>query len=407
MSRAAGFAEKLERMAGRFRAPRHPVSTPARPSFLRRETLALVLGLQGLALLVVFPFGPQETRLWRPGVPGVALMAAAFPLAAVIGGLLARRARLPRLSPRVLAWAGALATLPCLLAPGYVSLVSARLFAGLLGGFAVVAAHRSRGFPLAPGSAQLASRVVAFGMPACLAAATALGWRAAFALILIGFVATALLAREGDAEERREAPPLGDEPAPFALFATVALAFVTGGYLTVLSGYLVFNAGHAERHIPMGLLAGAAGGLLLSPRYNRIADAVPPRALYAGTLAAAALSLAPLLALQRPLPVSLALAAIAGFLIVGSFRHLALARLAAPATGGPGAIRAHLAHTQLAQHLGLGLGALAAGRVVRVAPEGGRLTGMSALLACALVATALALAAGLRKSRTARRPARD
>ena len=68
--------------------------TPARSGHNGPDTFwAALLGLHGLALLVVFPLGPQETRLWHPGVNGVAALAAAYPLAACLAGLLARRAR--------------------------------------------------------------------------------------------------------------------------------------------------------------------------------------------------------------------------------------------------------------------------------------------------------------------------
>ncbi len=93
-------------------APDQPTDSAAERAF------ALLLGLHGLALMVVFPFGPQATRLWHPGLPGIATLTASFPLAAVLGGLFARRSSLLPSSPRTLAALACLSTLPSALSVG-------------------------------------------------------------------------------------------------------------------------------------------------------------------------------------------------------------------------------------------------------------------------------------------------
>ena len=348
--------------------------------------------------MVVFPLGPQESRLWHPGVAGVAALAAAFPLATVLGGLLARRAsRLPS-TPRALAALAFLSTLPGALSFDYASLVAARLLAGLVSGLSYAAIHRVLASSASPLVARVSPRVVAFGMPVCLLGSTALDWRFGFLPVLLGQLAVfALSPRSSKAPA---APPLPlDEPAPWSLLATTALAFVTASYLTILSGFLVFNAGHTEFHIPVVLLTTALLGLAAPPLVRRARARTGPVAFYLVTLAASVLALFGLLALRSALPAPLAVGAIAVFLVASSTRHLALAGLVSPGVP-PGHSAPHQLHTQLAHHLGFGLGALGAGQLVFLTPRHA-LAGMPALLAASLLATGIALAAGLASVRSA------
>ena len=358
----------------------------------RDRALAGLLGLHGLALLVVFPLGPQETRLWHPGVRGIATLAAAFPLAAVVGGLLARRIPSLPSAPRTLAALAFLGTLPCAWSAGYPTLVCARLFAGLATGLSFVAVHRVLPASAAPLVARIAPRVVAFGMPVCVLAATLLDWRAAFVPLLLGLALLGGLAPRTTAGPAPAPLPLA-EAVPAALLATGALAFVTGAYLTVLSGYLVYNAGHTELHIPAGLLIGALLGLAVPAGLARLRAQLAPTAVYAVALAVSVLSLSGLLALRGPLPAALAVSLVGCFIAANAGRHLALARLVSPRLTD-GETPAHQTHTHLAHHLGSGLGALCAGLLIHAVPGAG-LAGMPALFACALAATGLALAGGL------------
>jgi predicted MFS family arabinose efflux permease len=350
--------------------------------------------------MVVFPLGPQESRLWRPGVPGVAALAAAFPLAAALAGLLARRAPSLPATPRALAALALLATLPCALSFDYPSLVAARVLAGLATGVSYVAIHRVLPASSAPLVGRLTPRVIAFGMPACLLAATVLDWRFAFVPILVGqafLVARTSQPRPHLVSQLPAPRSLLRESAPLALVATAALACVSAAYLTILSGYLVFNAGHTELHIPVVLLLGALLSLAVPPALRRLRARLAPPAVYATALAASALSLVALLALRSPLAAPLAVGALSCFLAVNAARHLALAQLVLPGLP-PASLPAHQTHTHLAHHLGSGLGALAAGTLITITPAR-TLTGMPALLIAALLATSLALTAGLAAAR--------
>ena len=353
----------------------------------------MLLGLHGLAFMVVFPLGPQEARLWHPGVPGVAALAAAFPLAAALGGLVARR--IPRLpaDPRLLAVLALLATLPCALSAGYSSLLAARVLAGLATGVSYVAIHRALGTAASANVAHIAPRIVAFGMPLCLLGAALFDWRAVFVPLIAGQAWIALRAPRSSKTRpaAKYTPPR--EAAPGALVATAALALVSGAYLTVLSGFLVRNAGQTEFHIPAGLLIGALLGYSASTALQKLSDRLAPGGVFAATLAGSALTLVALLALRGPLPGIVAVSLTGCFLAANGARHLALARLLGPRIR-PSALPAHHTHTHLAYHLGSGIGALAAGQLVQITPGVG-FTGMPVLLAFGLAATGFALAVGL------------
>jgi hypothetical protein len=185
--------------------------------------------------------------------------------------------------------------------------------------------------------------------------------------------------------------------------ATGALAYVSAAYLTVLSGFLVFNAGHTEFHIPLVLLLAALLGLGVPPALAVLRARMGAPMILASTLGVSAIALVALLALRTPQPAALAVGIIATFITANTARHLALAGLVVPSVA-PEALPAHQTHTHLAHHLGSGLGALSAGLFITITPAH-TLTGMPALLAAAFSATALAFVCGLRAVHPRRTPA--
>jgi predicted MFS family arabinose efflux permease len=244
-------------------------------------------------------------------------------------------------------------------------------------------------------------------MPLCVLAATAFDWRADFIPIVTGLAVLVLIAPSGDERVALNSSSVADEsvkePAPLALAATTALAFVSGAMLTVLSGFLVFNAGQTEWHISAGLLIGALLGLTAPPAINRLSQRLAPGLVYGVVLACAAIVLCALLALRGPLPATLAVCLIGLFLAVSSARHLALARLV-PRGLSPAQLRTHQTRTHLAHHLGAGMGALTAGFFVYSA-DGHTLSGLPGLVCVALLATVLALVTGLLSSQPIASPA--
>jgi hypothetical protein len=375
-------------------------------SLSRDRSIAWLIGLHGLALMVAFPLGPQQSRLWHPGVPGVAALVAAFPIAAVVGGLVARRTpRLP-VAPRTLALAGAGGMLAAVLSTDYATFFAARALAGLIAGLSVTALHRS----LTDGGATpamnlFASRVIACGMPLCVLAATLLDWRAVSLPICIGFalVASRSSRRAGRATFLPVLASVTREAAPSALVATGALAFVSSAYMTVLSGFLVYDAGHTELHIPLGLLIGAVLSLGIPGLLNRLKARLAPATVFTGALAFASVSLVSLLQLRSASSAALAVGLIGGFIAINSARHLGLAGVISPRLSGE-LKPAHQAHSYIAHSLGAGLGTLFAGAVIHFTP-GGKLGGMEFLLVSGLAATALAWVTGLAAAQPTAEPA--
>jgi len=371
----------------------------------RDRSVAWLIGLHGLALMVAFPLGPQQSRLWHPGVSGVGALVAAFPVAAVIGGLVARRASRLLMDTRAHALVAVGGMLAAILSTNYPSFFAARALAGLIAGISVTALHRSfADGGVTPVMTKFAGRVIAFGMPVCVLTATLLDLRAASLPICMGFAWVACRSpRIGDLAAPESLAHIVAEGAPAALVATSALAFVSSAYLTVLSGFLVYNAGHTELHIPLALLIGAGLSLAVPQALGRLKQHLAPGAIFAGALATAALSLLSLLALRSALPAALAVGLIGCFIAINTARHLGLSGLVLPRLRTE-ETPAHQAHTYIAHCLGSGLGAMFAGTVIYLIP-GGKLGGMQVMLAGGLAATALGLVAGLAAAQPTASPA--
>lgn len=377
---------------------------PSATSVTLNRACAFLLGLHGLALVVVFPLGPQQTRLWHPGVAGIAALVAAYPLAAVIGGLFARRLKPAPTGVRSLAVLTALSLLLAVLSKDYPTFFAARLLGGFIAGFGLVALHRLMPAAVMPAASRVAARIIAFGLPLCVLAATLMDWRSAFVPLLAGAVALVVaVPTPANDNESDAVPPASAEAAPAAIVATGALAFVSGAYLTILSGFLVRNAGHSELHITAALLTGAGLGLIIPFAVSALRRRLTPVASFGVVLAISALSLASLLTLRAAVPAALAVALLGCFLAINGARHLALAGLVLPRLSED-QLPAHQTHTHLAHHAGSGLGALAAGWLIHTAPEGG-LIGMGSLLGCTLGAITLAWTAGLALTQTTASPA--
>lgn len=365
---------------------------------------AWLLGLHGLTLLLVFPLGPQQNRLWHPGVAGIAETVAAYPLAALIGGLLARRLGWQIASLRHLALLAGLAALPTAFSTGYGSFLVGRLVAGLAAGASFVSIYRLITGAEARHASRVASRVVAFGMPVGILAATWLDWRVGFALLGLGFLGLGLSRKETAAEPRKPEAADTVEPLPGALLATAALSLVSASYLTVLSGFLVFNAGHTEYHISAALVAGAGAGLAMPPLLRWLGARVSPSTVWGFSLALSLLSITGLLALRGPIPAELAVGLVAMFLATQSARYLALGGLV-HAKLADAALPVHQTNTHLAHHLGSGLGACVAGLLVFRDTQSGTLEGMTRLWLVAVFTTAAAWLSGLALAQPKLRPA--
>ena len=364
--------------------------------------LEWLIGLHGLAFVVVFPLGPLQARLWHPGVAGIALLVAVYPLAVVIGGAVARRQSVLPSSVRVLAALAGLGFLPAVLSSDYLTFFAARVVGGLTAGVSLVALQRALPAEDIPSANRLAARIIGFGLPVCIFAVTVTDWRAAFLLLLVGSGVVAWCAPRR-AEQLAQHPHIPmPEAAPAALVATGALAFVSGSYLTVLSGFLVFNAGQSEFYISVALLIGAGLGVVVPSLVAALRRSLGPRHTLTAIFIGSGLSLTALLALRTPLSAGPAVGLIGCFLAMNGARHVTLAGIVLPRLT-MAQLPVHQSHAHLAHHGGSALGVLTAGWVAHNLPGGG-LTGMGSLLICGLAATAVAWVAALKSAQPAESP---
>lgn len=259
-------------------------------------TLAGVQFTHILDFMIMMPLGPLFTELFGISDARFGLLVSAYTLAAGASGLLATLYvdRFDR--RRLLLWlyAGfALATLACGLAPGYGSLMLARVLAGLFGGVlgaliqtvvgdAVPFERRGRAMGLIMMSFSLATVV---GVPASLWLATRYGWHAPFLALALG---SALIGAAGmrtlprlDAhlqQARAHAvwPSLLAvlrEPNHWRAMAFTALV-VGAGFLLVpyVTIYATRNVQIAMPDVPMIYLAGGVATIFTSRLWGVLAD---------------------------------------------------------------------------------------------------------------------------------------
>lgn len=362
--------------------------SPAR----RDLVFAWLLGLYGISFMAVYPLGPQQTRLWHPGVPAIGAMVSAFPVAAMIGALIARRLPWLPARPRVLALLGAAGLLPTLFSTDYPTFFIARVIAGLSAGFGVAAIYRALPIGRFNASSGYAARVIVWGMPPCILAATLTDWRAAFAPVFGAFAIIAAGTKQGARSSGISARPPLNEAAPASLVATAALAFVTSSYLTVLSGFLVFNTGHTELHIPCALTVGALLSLTIPAVMAFTHGRWTKRTGYVLFLAASIVVLSGLLLMQERLHAAAALSLVGLFLAINTTRHLSLGGLVRPLLKDED-VPSHHTHTYIFHCMGAGLGALFAGCTIHSGGNGS-IAGMAALYTAGVAATLVALAGG-------------
>ena len=235
--------------------PKASVTAPA-PSPAPLNERALLLTLAGMQFthivdfMVMMPLGPQLTRLMAITDAQFGLLVSAYTLAAGASGLLASLYvdRFER--KRLLLWLYAgfiLATLACGLAPGYGSLMAARVTAGLFGGVlgalvqtivgdVVPFERRGHAMGVVMGSFSLATVA---GVPLSLFIAAHLGWHASFiaiaaASVVLGGVGLKVLpvidghlrARAAAGDAARAAAQAAGAPPPAAAHPLAAMAAV-------------------------------------------------------------------------------------------------------------------------------------------------------------------------------------
>lgn len=309
-----------------------PTLSPARERALLL-TLAAVQFVHIVDFMIMMPLGPQLTRLFGLSDAQFGLLISAYTLAGGASGLAATTYidRFERRRLLLILFAGlALATLACGLAPGYGTLMAARVAAGLFGGVigalvqtivADVVPFERRGRAMGVVMSAFSMATVA-GVPASLWLAHGWGWHMPFvaiaaASLLIWFVAarqvprlTAHLGPRGQAGGTlHHLRGVLAEPNHWRAFGLsmllMASSFAMIPYITI---FTTTNLGLTAEQVPLIYLVGGVATLFTSRLVGRLADRrgkVPTFRLIA------ALALLPILALPR-LPHDVPLAALLG-----------------------------------------------------------------------------------------------
>ncbi|MBS0598221.1 MAG: MFS transporter [Proteobacteria bacterium] len=366
--------------------------------------------------MIIMPLGPQLLRAL--GMPPTALgqLVFAYTLSAGLTGL-ALGATIHRFSRRTLllaVYAGfALALVATFTAGGFAGLLLARVVAGACGGVLSSLVHATVADHVVPERRAAALGKVmtghalasVIGVPLGLGIASALGWRAPFALLLIlvlplWHVASRCVPRATEALPAAASGPvtglrglLAWSPAFALTFAVSASAYALVAYF---APYWLGTVGVGEAGLPFVFLAAGALSLYTSPRLGRLAD----RHGRLKVFICATLVSVPTIALASrsgPLPTWIAVALGATFLVTLYGRWIpALALLS---EWPPHSLRGGFMMTNgVVTQLSMGVGAMLAGRMISI-DAAGRLEGFGQVGDAAIVVSLCAILIAWRLAR--------
>ena len=131
-----------------------PITLTRKRELALLATLAAIQFTHIVDFMIMMPLAPQLMRLWGIGPQAFGLLLSAYTFAAAASGLAAVLVvdRYDRRHALLFVYAGfAGATALCGIAPGYESLLGARLLAGAFGGVAGIVADGKTGFLTKPG----------------------------------------------------------------------------------------------------------------------------------------------------------------------------------------------------------------------------------------------------------------
>lgn len=380
---------------------RQPVTpAPTRPGLSRENTvLAVLCAIQAthvMDFMVMMPLGPQLMRAFSIGPDRFGLLVSSYGISAAVSGLLAAFLldRIDRRRALLWLYAGfGLATLACALAPGYWSLLAARIAAGGFGGVAgsVVTAIVADLVPGERRGAAMGKVMSAFpiasilGVPAGLLLSNLFGWHAPFFVIAALALPVLLLARSC----LPSLPPVGVAAADSPLRQVISIvvhrvhlrAFLTCWFLVFtgssvipfMAPAMVANGGLSEQKLALIYLFGGTATFAATPWLGRLSDRVDKFRLLAGVSVAASVAVF-LVTRVGPLPMPVLLVLSTAFMVCVSSRFTpAMAmitnRIEARFRGG------FMSLNSSVQQLAAGVGALAAGRLISADPSTGRLVG--------------------------------
>lgn len=375
--------------------------------------------------MLFMPLGPQLLRALGMPLAALGELVFAYTASAGIAGL-ALGATIHRFSRRkllLLVYAGfGLSLLLTVLASSFAWLLAARVLAGACGGVlsSLVQATVADFVPLERRAAAIGIVMTGhalawvIGVPLGLALASALDWRAGFALLLLLVWPLMLGIRRHvpclDSALHPAVPAGGARmpglrelgglaPAFLLTFAISGSAYALGAYF---APYWVGNVGVSEGQLPLVFLASGALSLYTSPRIGRLADRHGRFRVFLVAVLASVLTIA-LASRSGPLALWLAVVLGAAFFVTVYGRWiptLALLSEWPPASLRGGFMMLNGVVTQLS----MGAGALFAGWLI-VFDDAGRITGFARVGEIAILVSlcAIGVAWRLNKRINARR----
>ena len=383
-----------------------------RSKWLLLAVLAIVQFVHILDFVIVMPLGPQLMRAFKISAREFGWIVSSYTFAAAVSGLVAAffLDRFDRRNVLVTLLAGfAVGTGLCAIAPTYMTLVMARVFAGAFGGVlaAVVFAIVGDQFPQERRGTAMGvvmsgfSAASVLGLPFGLTLANRSGWHAPFLMLAGLSVAILLLAwmvlppmREhlGAARTRSPLAEVRDVLRPREHLGALALTatLVFGGFSVIpyISPFLVGNVGVTEAELAYVYLVGGAFTLFTGPLTGRLADRFGTLPVFGW---AALLSAIPIVALTNLPPVSLAAALVVTtvFMILVSGRMI-VATTIVTNTVQPAQRGSFMAINSSVQQMAAGVASALAGMVIGTG-AGGEVTRYGWVGVLAVVATGVAL----------------
>lgn len=361
----------------------------------RRERLILIIlaAVQFTTIvdfMIVMPLGPQLMEELHINPKQFALIISSYTFAAGVVGLLAssivdRFARRPAFMAMNAGFL--LGTLLCAFAPGYGTLVLARIvtgaFGGILGGMAMtiigdVFPEERRGRATGSLMTGFALASVA-GVPLGLYLGTEYGWQIPFIALVIGGLPALLLTpfampRLGDHVHRAQTHPVRalaetfTRPNHLNAFALI-ITLMIGGFsvFPYVSTYYVQNVGMTVDQLPLIYVVGGGLTLLASPFFGRFADRFGKLLVYR-IVAPFSAALLFVITHLPPVPATIAIA-VFGALMVSNVGRMIAAMAMVTGSVEPSRRGAFLSANSSVQHVASGIGAYIGGSIITEGAE--------------------------------------
>jgi MFS transporter, DHA1 family, inner membrane transport protein len=372
-----------------------PAPDRAKAAGHERVILLILAAVQFTSIvdfMVIMPLGPQLMRTLQINPKQFGWVVSSYTFSAGVAGVMASSLvdRFGRKAAFLGLFSGFLVgTLLCGLAPGYPSLLAARVitgaFGGILGGMAMAIIgdvfpeeRRGRATGALMSAFSLASVV---GVPFGLYLGTKYGWHAPFLLLaalgvpLLAMAMLMLPPLSGHLGHAPRAHPLAEMWATYthpnhlrAFALIVTLMFGSFAVIPFLSPYLVANVGVAEASLPWVYIAGGGLTLVAAPVIGKLADRHGKLRVYRVVAPISALLMLAVTNLPR-VGLVLAVAAVA-LLMTSNAGRMVAAMAMVVGSVEPRRRGGFMSANSSVQHLATGLGAAVGGLIIVRATDG-------------------------------------